>query len=144
MNSWTLFLLDKMLSFTKTVSCLVIRTAQQIDTNLMRLCENFRQNLLVKSYFWRILIFWHMSWNIEKFYSEFCYGTKHRKSQTLPCALEAIVRKCLCFQIKRLFGSDRYGLIDEDHLGQVKFVRLFKGTVLNLHGIMMKPEIKLT
>ena len=26
-------------------------------------------------------------------------------------------------------------------LGQVKFVRLFKITVLNLHVIMMKPEI---
>ena len=35
-------------------------------------------------------------------------------------------------------------LIDEDHLGQAKFVRLFKVTVLNLHEIMMKPEIKLT
>ena len=38
-------------NFTKTVGCLVIRTAQQIDTKLMHLCENFRQNLLVKSYF---------------------------------------------------------------------------------------------
>ena len=27
-------------------------------------------------------------------------------------------------------------------LGQVKFVRLFKITVLNLHVIMMKPEIR--
>ena len=38
-------------NFTKTVSCLVIRTVQQIDTKLMYLCENFRRNLLVKSYF---------------------------------------------------------------------------------------------
>ena len=28
-------------------------------------------------------------------------------------------------------------------LGQVKFVHLFKAVVLNLHVIMMKPEIKL-
>ena len=28
-------------------------------------------------------------------------------------------------------------------LGQVKFVRLFKVTLLNLHVIMMKPDIKL-
>ena len=34
-------------------------------------------------------------------------------------------------------------LINEDPLGQVKFVRLFKVTLLNLHEIMMKPEIKL-
>ena len=33
--------------------------------------------------------------------------------------------------------------IDEDHLGQVKFGQLFKVTVLNLHVIMIKPEIKL-
>ena len=35
-------------------------------------------------------------------------------------------------------------LIDEDPLGQVEFVSLFKVVVLNLHEIMMKPEIKLT
>ena len=40
-----------MLNFTKTVSCLVIRTAEQIDTELMYPCEKFRQNLLVKFYF---------------------------------------------------------------------------------------------
>ena len=34
-------------------------------------------------------------------------------------------------------------LINEDHLGQVKFVRLFKVTLLNLHEIMIKPGIKL-
>ena len=35
-------------------------------------------------------------------------------------------------------------LIDEDPLGQVKFVGLFKVTVLNLHEIIMKPENKMT
>ena len=39
-----------MLNFTKTVSCLVIRTAQQIDTEPMHSFEKFRQNLLVKFY----------------------------------------------------------------------------------------------
>ena len=34
-------------------------------------------------------------------------------------------------------------LIDEDPLGQANFVRLFKVTVLTLHAIMMKPELKL-
>ena len=39
-----------MLSFTKTVNCLVIGTAQQIDTKLVHPFEKFRQNLLVKFY----------------------------------------------------------------------------------------------
>ena len=39
-----------MLNFTKTVSCLVIGTAQQIDTKLMDPAEKFRQSLLVKFY----------------------------------------------------------------------------------------------
>ena len=34
-------------------------------------------------------------------------------------------------------------LMDEDPLGQVKFVGLLKVTVLNLHVIMTKPDIKL-
>ena len=39
--------------------------------------------------------------------------------------------------------SDKNKLIDEDPLGQVKFVHLLKVTVLNLHVIMMKPKTKL-
>ena len=39
-----------MLNFTKTVSCLVMGTAQQIDTKLMHPFEEFRQNLLVTFY----------------------------------------------------------------------------------------------
>ena len=35
-----------------------------------------------------------------------CCSVKHRRSQTLSCAIEAIIRKCLCFHIKRLLGSD--------------------------------------
>ena len=34
-------------------------------------------------------------------------------------------------------------LIDEDPLEKVKFMRLFKVTVLNLYVIMMRQEIKL-
>ena len=37
-----------MLNFTKTVSCLVIGTAQQINTKLVHRFEKFRKNLLVK------------------------------------------------------------------------------------------------
>ena len=39
-----------MLNSTKTVSCLVMRTAQQIDTKMVHSFEKFRQNLLVKFY----------------------------------------------------------------------------------------------
>ena len=39
-----------MLNFTKTVGCLVIGTAEQIDTRPMHPFEKFRQNLLVKFY----------------------------------------------------------------------------------------------
>ena len=39
-----------MLNFTKTVSCLGVETAQQIDAKLMHPSEKFRQNLLVKFY----------------------------------------------------------------------------------------------
>ena len=75
--------------------------------------ERFRQNLLVKFY----------SMNDFNFLT---HELKQRKtlvwvlllcetldvsnfamcSQTSPCALEAIMRTCLCFQIKRLLGSD--------------------------------------
>ena len=44
-------MLDKMLNFTETVSCLVIGTAQQIDTKLMHYFDKFCQNLFVKFYF---------------------------------------------------------------------------------------------
>ena len=46
-----------MLNFTKTVSCSVIGTAQQIDTKLMRRLEKFRKNLLVKFYPMKDFIF---------------------------------------------------------------------------------------
>ena len=46
-----------MLNFTKTISCSVIGTAQQIDTNLMHRFEKFRKNLLVKYYSVKDFIF---------------------------------------------------------------------------------------
>ena len=58
-----------------------------------------------------------------------CCSAKHGKSQTLSCALEAIIRKCLCFQVKNCWTQIHDMLIDEDPLGQVKFLRLFKVTV---------------
>ena len=94
-----------MLNFTKTVSCLVIRTAQQIDTKLMHRFEKFRKNLLVKFYSMKDFIFLtHELKQGKTLVSGVCCSAKHWKSQTLPCALEAIIRKCLCFQIKRLLG----------------------------------------
>ena len=39
-----------MFNFTKSVSCSVIITVQQIDTKLMFRFEKFRKNLLVKFY----------------------------------------------------------------------------------------------
>ena len=46
-----------MFNFTKTVSCSVIGTAQQIDTKLMHRFEKFRKNLLVKWLFYEGLYF---------------------------------------------------------------------------------------
>ena len=46
-----------MLNFTKTVSCLVTGTAQQIDTKLMHHSEKFCKNLLVKFYSMKDFIF---------------------------------------------------------------------------------------
>ena len=46
-----------MFNFTKTVSCSVIGTAQQIDTKLMHRFEKFRKNLLVKFYSMKDFIF---------------------------------------------------------------------------------------
>ena len=46
-----------MLNFTKTVSCSVIGTAQQIDTKLMHRFDKFRKNLLVKFYSVKDFIF---------------------------------------------------------------------------------------
>ena len=46
-----------MLNFTKTVSCSVTETAQQIDTRLMHRFEKFRKNLLVKFYSMKNFIF---------------------------------------------------------------------------------------
>ena len=46
-----------MLNFTKTVSCSVIGTAQQIDTKLMHRFEKFSKNLWVKFYSMKDYIF---------------------------------------------------------------------------------------
>ena len=46
-----------MLNFTKTVSCSIIGTAQQIDTKLMHPFEKFCKNLLVKFYSMKDFIF---------------------------------------------------------------------------------------
>ena len=91
-----------MLNFTKTVSYSVIGTAQQFDTKLMHRFEKFRKNLLVKFYSMKDFIF--LTHELKQKKTLVCCSAKHWKSQTLPCALEAIIRKCLCFKTKRLLG----------------------------------------
>ena len=95
-----------MLNFTKIVSCLVIRTAQQIDTTPIPPFEKFRQNLLVKFYSVKDFSFLTHQLKQKKLLSGVCCDAKHWKSQALPYALEAIIRKCLCYQINRWLGSD--------------------------------------
>ena len=58
-----------MLNFTKTVSCLVIGTAQQIDTKLMNPFDKFPQNLLVKFYSVKDLSFLTHELKTEKNFS---------------------------------------------------------------------------
>ena len=96
-----------MINFTKTVSCLVIGTAQQIDTKLMHPFEKFRQNLLVKFY-------------SVKDFNFLTHKLKQRKTlvlgfavvQNIPslkpcqCMLMKQSSENVCFQIKRLLGSD--------------------------------------
>ena len=59
-------------------------------------------------------------------------------SQTLPCTLEAIIRKCCWFQIKRLSAQIHDMLIDEDTVGQVKFVRLFNMSVVAMDILLQE------
>ena len=83
---------------------MVIGTAQQIDTKLMHRFEKFGKNLLVKFYSMKDFVFLTHELKQGKTLVWVCCSAKHWKSQTLPCALEAIIRNCLCFQIKRLLG----------------------------------------
>ena len=111
---------DKMLNFTKTVSCSVIGTAQQIDTKLMHPFEKFCQNLLVKFYSVKDFSFLTHELKQRKTLAQGLLLCKHWKSQALPCALEAIIIRCLCFQIKRFDGLRHDMLINEEpFLGQV-------------------------
>ena len=48
------------------------------------------------------------------------------------------------FQIQNNQTHTHDMLIDEDPLGQVEFVHIFKVVMIYLHVIMIKPEIKLT
>ena len=102
-----------MLNFTKTVSCLVTGTAQQTDTKLMHPFDKFRNNLLVKFYSMKDFNFLThelkqrktLVWGLLKC-KTLAVSNFAMCSQTLPCALKAVMRKCFCFQIKRLLGSD--------------------------------------
>ena len=65
-----------MLNFTKTVSCLIIRTAQQIDIKLKHPSEKFRQNLLVKFYSMKNFNFLTQAETEKKFSLEFAVEQK--------------------------------------------------------------------
>ena len=88
-----------MLNFTKTVSCSVIVTAEQIDTKLMHRFEKFRKNLLVKFYSMEGLYFSDTRAEPGK---NFILGfvAVQNIGSLKPC--DVLIRKCLCFQIKRL------------------------------------------
>ena len=101
--NWTLCLLTRCL-ISQKLSCLIIGTAQQIDAKLMHPAQKFRQNLLVK--FYSITDFNFLFQQIKTL----VWGLLQCKTLEVsgPChgALEAIIRKYLCVQIKRLLGSD--------------------------------------
>ena len=113
-----------MLNFTKTVSCSVIGTAQQIDTKLMHRFEKFRKNLLVTFYSMEAFIF--LTHELKQGKSSVwgflqCKSLKsHQKSQTLPCAYQVILRKFSLFSDKKIAGL-RYMTCQslKNHLGQV-------------------------
>ena len=66
--------------------------------------EKFRKNLLVKFDSMKDFIFLTHELKQGKTLVWGLCSAKHWKFQTLPCAVEAVIRKCLCFQIKRLLG----------------------------------------
>ena len=93
-----------MLNFTKTVSCSVIGTAQQIDTKLMHPFEKFRRNLLVKFFSMKDFIFLTHELKQGKTLVWGLLQCKTLEVSNLAMCLEAIISKCLCFQIKRFLG----------------------------------------
>ena len=56
---------------------------------------------------------------------EFNFSAKHKKSQTLPCALEATSRKRLDFRQKDCWAQTHDKLIDEDPLGIIAFIQSY-------------------
>ena len=133
-----------MLNFTKTVSCSVLGTAQQIDTKLMHRFEKFHKNLLVKFYSMKDFIFLThklkqgktLVWGLlqcktlEVSNLAMCSSSNHQKMSLFSNKKIAGPRYMTCQSLKNL-------------LGQVNLCFFFKVTVLNLYVTIMKPEIKL-
>ena len=88
-----------MLNFTRTVSCLVIGTAQQIDTKLVHPFKKFLQNLLVK--FYSIMDCKFLTHELKQRKTS-VWGLLKCKTLEVSCALEAIIRKCRCKKIAGL------------------------------------------
>ena len=99
MNSLTPCLFEKMLNITKTASCFVIRTTQQIDSKPMHTSEKLRQNLLVTLYF--IKDFSFLIHVLNEAEENFSLGFLVVESivSLKPCHVpfEAASRRCLCF-----------------------------------------------
>ena len=98
-----------MLNFAKTVSCLVISTAQQIDSKLMHPFEKLRQNLLVKFHSMKDFNFLTHKLKWKNFSLRFV--VVQNIASLRPC--HVLLKQpsenvfVFCFQIKRLLVSDK-------------------------------------
>ena len=106
-----------MLNFTKTVSCLIIRTAQRIDTKLVHPFEKFRQNLLVKFYSMKDFNLLRRKLKQRK---TLVWGLLYCKtlevSNLAMCSSSNHQKMCL-FQIKDCWAQIHGMLIDEEPFG---------------------------
>ena len=133
-----------MLNFTKTVSCSIIRTAQQIDTKLMHRFEKFRKNLFVKFYSMKDLIFLTQELKHGKNFS-LAFVAVQNIGNLKPCHLLLKQSSENVFVFRLKIAGLRYMTCQplKNPLGQVNLCFFFKVTVLNLYVTIMKPEIKL-
>ena len=92
-----------MLNFTKTVSCLEIRTAQKIDTKLMHPFEKFRQILMVKFYSMKDFYFLTQEMKERKI---LVWGLLWCKTLEVSKLAMCDHQKMSMFSDKKMLGSD--------------------------------------
>ena len=114
-------MLDKFLTFTKTVSCLVIRTAQKIDTKLMHPFEKFLQNLFVKVYSMKDFNFLTHELKQIKFYSGFLVVQNIGSLKPCHVLLKQSSENVFVSRQKDYWAQIHDMLINEEPLGQVNF-----------------------